>query len=91
MTMLKGMTMVGRPIDEVAGRAGGGSERGLGPAFAWAAGGGAAVLVAAVLLYALAAAAGMGAAGMPYRELLGIFLAASLGIFIAREFDLRTG
>jgi hypothetical protein len=83
--------MVERPIDEAAGRAGESSGRGLGPAFARAAAGGAVVLALAVLLYALGVASGAWPAGPPYRELLGIFLASSLGIFIAREFGLRTG
>ena len=91
MTMLKEMTMAKRAIDEPRDRGGGGRDSGLGPAFARAVGGGAPVLVLGVLLYALGAAAGAWAIGAPYREFLGLFLAASLGIFIAREFGLRTG
>ena len=83
--------MVKRATDEPRDRGGGRPDSGLGPAFAWAAGGGAVILVLGVLLYALGAAAGAWAAGAPYREFLGLFLAASLGIFIAREFGLRTG
>jgi hypothetical protein len=77
-------------------------ENRLGPALAWAAGGGAAVLGFGLLLYILALSVGQWLAGTPqqamaslasaplYREFGGLFLTGFLAIFVGREFGLRT-
>jgi hypothetical protein len=74
----------------------------LGPALAWAASGGAAVLGLGLLLYVLALSVGQWLAGTPqqamatlasaplYREFTGLFLIGFLAIFVGREFGLRT-
>jgi hypothetical protein len=95
--------MMGRPIEAPPSRGGGPPERPLAPAFAWALGGGGAILAVAVLLYAVGVTLAAWWAGAPdqalgrlasaplYREFAGIFLAGFVGIFVAREFHARTG
>ena len=57
MTMVERAT-VERAADKPRDQSGESSERGLGPAFAWAGGGGAVVLALAALLYVLGVASG---------------------------------
>ena len=77
-------------------------ENGLAPALAWALGGGVVVLALGVLLYVLAVSLGEGLAGTPqqamtrlasapmYREFGALFLTGFTGLFVAREFGVRT-
>ena len=94
--------MMERATGEPRDRGGENSERGLGPAFAWAAGGGAAVLAVALLLYALVASLGEWLAGEPpraamrlasaeaYQGLVVLFLATSGILFVGRKLGVGT-
>jgi ABC-type Na+ efflux pump permease subunit len=96
------MTMLNRATEVPDGRGGGGPESRLGPALARAFGAGTVVLALAVLVYVLAVSVAAWLAGTPqqalprlasaplYREFAGLFLASFIGIFVAREFGVRT-
>ena len=94
--------MLNHATEEPGDAGGDRAASGVGPALAWAVGGGAVVLALAVLLYVVALSAGEWLAGTPqqamprlasapmYREFGGLFVAAVVAIFVARAFGVRT-